>query len=103
MVQSRGAHVMLLEFVAAEDHQALRPVLLQHDFDKFLPERPRPARDQYCLFRPIHPIRLVPNQNQTTMQAETAQTPLVISISTAILGTFLQSDGHGLGLTLPLV
>jgi hypothetical protein len=37
---------MLLEFIAAEDHQALRPVLLQHDFNEFLPERPGPARYQ---------------------------------------------------------
>ena len=58
MIQSRGAHVVLLKFIAAEDHQALWPVLLQHDLDKFLPERPGPARHQNCLFRPIHPIRL---------------------------------------------
>jgi hypothetical protein len=46
MIKARGAHVVLLEFIAAEDDQALGPVVPQHDLDKFFPERPSPARHQ---------------------------------------------------------
>jgi hypothetical protein len=38
MVEARGAHVMLLKFVAAENHQALRVIVPQHDFHKLLAE-----------------------------------------------------------------
>jgi hypothetical protein len=50
---------VLLEFVSAEDDQPLGPIMLQHDFDKFLSERTRSTRDQHRLFGPVHPIRLV--------------------------------------------
>ena len=46
MIQSGGAHVVLLQFVAAEDYQALGVILPQHHFDKFLAERTGAAGDQ---------------------------------------------------------
>ena len=45
MVEAGGAHVMLLEFVAAENHQPLGVIFPQHDLDELLPERSRAARD----------------------------------------------------------
>ncbi len=101
MVEPRGAHVVLLKFIAAEDHQALRLVLLQHDFDEFLPERPGPARHQNCLFRPIHPIRLVTiSVKSDNLAAKPLERRFSFSMGRAIPNTS-GMDGHRLGLTLP--
>ena len=54
VVEAGGTHVMLLQFVAAENYQPLGMIFPQHDFDELLPERTRPAGDQYFLFGPIH-------------------------------------------------
>src|SRR6266850_1362911 len=63
-IQTRGAHVVLLQFVPAEDDYLLWAILAQHNLHKFLAERARSARDQDHLFRPIHPkdlTEVVPN------------------------------------------
>src|ERR1700758_4444971 len=54
MIESRGPHVVLLEFVAAENDQPLGVILPQHHFDKLPAKRSRPAGDQDNLFRPVH-------------------------------------------------
>src|SRR5580704_16196704 len=56
VVQTRGAHVMLLQLVAAENDQSLGLALAQHNLDKLSPKRSGPAGDQNYLFRPIHSI-----------------------------------------------
>ena len=56
IIEAPRPHVMLLEFVPAEDHQPLGVMLLQHDLDKLFPEGTSPARNQNHLFRPIHSI-----------------------------------------------
>ncbi len=38
MIEAGDAHVMLLQFVAAEYHELFRVVFLQHDLDEFLAE-----------------------------------------------------------------
>src|SRR5579862_638485 len=58
IIESRGAHIVLLEFVPAKDHQPFRTILPQHDFHEFFPERTRAARYQNDLIRPIHMSRL---------------------------------------------
>ena len=55
MIEARRPHIMLLQFVAAEDDELLRMVVAQHHLDELLPERSRPARDQHDLFLPVHP------------------------------------------------
>ena len=54
MIEARRPHVVLLEFVAAEDDELLRMVVAQHQLHELLPERARPARDQHNLFLPVH-------------------------------------------------
>src|SRR5208282_461006 len=54
MVESRGPHVMLLQFVTAEDDELLRAVFVQHQFDELPAKRACPSGDQYNLFGPIH-------------------------------------------------
>ena len=54
VVKAGSPHIVLLQFIAAENHQPLRMIFPQHDVDEFLPERTRAAGDQYFLFRPIH-------------------------------------------------
>src|ERR1035441_1994402 len=44
MIEPRGPHFVLLEFIAAENDQPLGAILPQHNFDELLPERSRPAR-----------------------------------------------------------
>ena len=56
MIESRRPHIMLLEFVAAEDDELLRMVFAQHHLDELLAERARPARHQHNLFLPVHPL-----------------------------------------------
>src|SRR5580692_7534327 len=58
MIQSGSAHVVLLQFIAAENHKLFRLVIPEHDLDKLLPKGSRPACDQNYLLRPVHPIRL---------------------------------------------
>ena len=53
MIETRDSHIMLLEFIAAEDDELLRMIFAQHEFDEFLAERARAAGDQHNLFRPI--------------------------------------------------
>jgi len=54
MIDSRGAHFMLLQFIAAEDDEFLRPILIQHDLHKLFAERSCASCDQHNLFRPVH-------------------------------------------------
>ena len=53
MVEAAGPHLMLLQFIAAQNHQFVRPVLAQHDLDKFFAKRPGAAGDQYRFLRPV--------------------------------------------------
>src|SRR5689334_23907655 len=54
MVEPGGAHIVLLEFVAAENDQFPRLEFAQHYVHKLAPERARTARNQNDLFRPVH-------------------------------------------------
>src|SRR5438309_4905400 len=54
MVETRRSHLMLFQFVATENHQPVRLIVTEHDFDKLFPERPGAASDQYRFLRPIH-------------------------------------------------
>ena len=56
MIKPRSPHVMLLEFVTAEDDELLRAVFAQHELDELPAERTRPAGDQYNLFGPVHDV-----------------------------------------------
>ena len=56
MIESRRAHIVLFQFVAAEDDELLRMVFTQHHFDKLLAERSRPPGHQHNLFLPVHPL-----------------------------------------------
>ncbi len=47
---------MLLEFVAAEDHQAFGMIFPQHDLDELLSERTGSTGHQDHLVRPIHEV-----------------------------------------------
>ena len=53
MVETGGAHLMLLEFIATEDDQPMGLVVAQHDLDKLFTKRARPTCDQYRFLRPI--------------------------------------------------
>jgi hypothetical protein len=54
MVESGSSHIMLLQFVTAEDDELLWFVFPQHQLDELPAERTRPPRDQYNLFGPVH-------------------------------------------------
>ena len=54
MIEARSPHIVLLEFVTAEDDELLRAVFAQHQLDELPAERTRPAGDQYNLFGPVH-------------------------------------------------
>ncbi len=54
MIEAGGAHIVLFEFVPAEDDELLGMIFTQHQLDEPLAERSRPARDQHNLFLPIH-------------------------------------------------
>jgi len=56
MIKPRSPHVMLLEFVTAEDDELLRAVFAQHELDELPAKRTRPAGDQYNLFGPVHDV-----------------------------------------------
>jgi hypothetical protein len=43
VVEATGAHLMLLELVAAEDDQLLRAVIPKHDLDELFAERSGPT------------------------------------------------------------
>jgi hypothetical protein len=47
MIEARGSHLMLLQFVPAENHQPLWLVIAQHNLHKLLPKRPGSTGDQY--------------------------------------------------------
>jgi len=47
---TRLTHLVLLQFVTAEDRQTLGVILMQHHFHELLSERARPAGDQHNLF-----------------------------------------------------
>ena len=49
MIKPRRPHLMLLQFIAAEDNQFLRPVLAQHDFHKLLAKGTRPPGHEHNL------------------------------------------------------
>jgi hypothetical protein len=53
VVEPAHAHLVLLEFVAAEDDDLLRLVFLQHYFSEFLPKDPVPP----VMRRPCFPIK----------------------------------------------
>jgi hypothetical protein len=59
MIEAGTTHVVLLQFVAAEDHQAPWPVFLQHNLDELFSKRTCASRYQNFLIRPIHRRRLV--------------------------------------------
>jgi hypothetical protein len=46
VIESRRLHVMLFEFVAAENHQPFGVIVPQQDLDQLLAERSRAARYQ---------------------------------------------------------
>jgi hypothetical protein len=50
MIKTGSTHIVLLQFVSAEDYQAARMMIAQHDFYEFLSERSRAARYQDDLF-----------------------------------------------------
>ena len=49
MVQTCGAHLMLLQFIATENNQLLWTVFVQHDLYKLLAKRTRASRYQHDL------------------------------------------------------
>ena len=56
IVISINTHLMLFQFIPAEDDNFCRMVFFQHDLNKFLAKRTGPAGHQYDLIIPIHTI-----------------------------------------------
>src|SRR5581483_11228588 len=54
IVEPGSLHVVLLQFITAENDELLRPVIAQHYLGEFLPERAGSTSDQHYLFSPIH-------------------------------------------------
>ena len=54
MIEPRNLHIVLLQFVAAENDKLLGMVVPQHELHELLAERAGSARNQHHLFRPIH-------------------------------------------------
>jgi hypothetical protein len=54
VVEAGTAHVMLLQFIAAQNHQSSGMVLPQHDLDELPAKRTRSPGNQNFLFGPIH-------------------------------------------------
>ncbi len=54
MRKSGHAHLVLLEFIAAEDDDLLRFFFFQQDFSKLLAKRARPTGDENYFIFPIH-------------------------------------------------
>jgi hypothetical protein len=58
MIETGSTHVVLFQFVPAEDYKLSRAIVPQHDFNKSLTKRARSPGDQDNLLRPIHPMNL---------------------------------------------
>src|ERR1051325_2084663 len=59
MIETGHPHIVLFEFVAAEDDELLRMVVAEHGLHKLFSERSGATGDQHDLFRPIHPWALL--------------------------------------------
>src|SRR5581483_9926086 len=54
MVEPRGAHIVLLQFIAAEDDEFLRTILSEHQVHEFLAKGARSTRNEDNLVCPVH-------------------------------------------------
>jgi hypothetical protein len=88
VIEAAGAHVMLLQFVAAEDDQPLGVILAQHDLDEFFPNEPVPpvtstsCSDQFiepALSISLNPVLIL---NQVRVKMPRARIPLEAMIAT---------------------
>ena len=53
LVQTRNTHLMLLQFIAAQDDEFLGVKISKHDPREHLSERTGSPRDQHCALTPV--------------------------------------------------